>query len=231
MIEFAEVRKTLGRVEILRGFSLRLEAGQLGLLLGPNGSGKTTALRIAVGSLAEDGGEIRVATQPIAPEERRRRFAYLPQAVAFQPRLSARQLLRFYARALGLPADGLEPALREWGLEAHADKPSAALSGGLRQRLGLAAISLRQADALLLDEPDVSLDAEWRERMQAWLREQASAGRAVLVATHLLAEWEGQADRAVLCQAGRVAREMDPRKLKGEGVAALREAGAVAAES
>lgn len=230
MIEFEELRKTLGRAEALRGLSFRMEPGELGLLLGPNGSGKTTALRIAVGSLAEDGGSIRAAGVSLSPEERRRRFAYLPQAVAFQPRLSARQLLRFYARALGLSSDGIEPALQQWGLFAHAEKPSGALSGGLRQRLGLAAISLRKVDALLLDEPDISLDAEWRERMQEWLREQSRAGRAALVATHLLAEWEGRADRAILCQAGRVERELDPGKLKSEGAAALRESGSMAVQ-
>src|SRR5690606_27641667 len=101
----------------------------------------------------------------LAPAERRARFGYLPQAVSFQPRLDAEALLRFYARALGAPAAAIQPALRRWGLEPHASKRSSALSGGLRQRLGLAVLSLAPRSALLLDEPGLSLDAEWRQAM------------------------------------------------------------------
>jgi len=222
MIELREIRKRLGGVEILRGFSLILEAGQIGLLLGPNGAGKTTALRIAVGSLAEDSGSVRADGARLSPAVRRQRFAYLPQGVGFHPKMDGRQILAFYARSLGLSASSIEPALRQWGLVEHASKPTSALSGGLRQRLGLAVMSLRETDALLLDEPDISLDAEWRERMQQWLREQTVRGRSILVATHLLGEWEGRADRALLCQYGLARGEVDPAKLRSEGAEALR---------
>src|SRR5690606_1246690 len=92
------------------------------------------------------------------------------------------------------------------------------LSGGLRQRLGLAALMLPEAQALILDEPGVSLDPEWRERMQRILLEEARGGRTVLVATHLLGEWEGRASRCIVCEQGRTAREIDPDRLRDEVV-------------
>ncbi len=217
MIELLDIRKRLGRVEILQGLSLRLNAGDLGLLLGPNGAGKTTALRIAAGVLAEDGGSVRSAGAVLEARDRRARFAYLPQGVAFQPRLTTRQLLCFYARALGASPEAVDPALQFWGLQVHARKRSSALSGGLRQRLGLAVMSLVPPKVLLLDEPGISLDAEWRECMQDWLKELAQGGAAVLVATHLLGEWEGRANRCLLCREGRVVDELDPARLRQEG--------------
>lgn len=218
MIEFSDIHKRLGRAEILRGFSLRLEPGELALMLGPNGAGKTTALKIASGALIEDSGAILLKGTELAPNDRRRHVAYLPQGVAFQPRLSARQLLMFYARALGASEQGIGPALEQWGLTQHASKRSSALSGGLRQRLGLAVLSLADTPVLLLDEPGVSLDAEWREHLQEWLRTEARRGKSVLVATHLLREWEGRANRCLLCQEGRVAGEIDPARLRRDGL-------------
>ncbi len=221
MIEFIDIRKRLGRAEILQGLSLKIDAGELALLLGPNGAGKTTALKIAAGSLAEDSGRIRFGGSDLKMDERRRTFAYLPQGVAFQPRLSGRQLLRFYARALGASADRIEPALEQWGLTPHATKQSSALSGGLRQRLGLAILSLADTPVLLLDEPGVSLDAEWRERMQEWLRAEAERGKTAIVATHLLGEWDGKADRCLVCRTGRIAEEISPSRLRLDGLAKI----------
>lgn len=223
MIEFIDIRKRFARIEILRGFSAKIETGQLVLLLGPNGAGKTTLLKIAAGVLSEESGQVRCGDGALTLAERRREFAYLPQGVAFQPRLSARQLLRFYARALGADRNEIEPALERWGLTPHAAKRSADLSGGLRQRLGLAILSLARTRALLLDEPGISLDAEWRERMQVWLRDEAREGKSVLVATHLLGEWEGRADRSLLCREGRMVEEIDPSRLHQDALEKVRQ--------
>ena len=88
-----------------------------------------------------------------------------------------------------------------------------ALSGGMRQRLGLALLLLPESPVLLLDEPGISLDPGWRTRLQEILREEAAQRRAVLVTTHLIAEWNGIADRCLLCRDGEIEREIDPNDL------------------
>ena len=94
-----------------------------------------------------------------------------------------------------------------------ANERTGALSGGMRQRLGLALLLLADAPVLLLDEPGLSLDPGWRTRLQEILREKTARGHAILVTTHLIAEWNGVADRCLLCREGRIEREIDPNDL------------------
>jgi ABC-type multidrug transport system ATPase subunit len=92
--------------------------------------------------------------------------------------------------------------------------PTSKLSGGLRQRLALAIFALANAPVLLLDEPGLSLDPVWRERLQQFLRDETARGRTVLIATHLLGEWEGRADRCLLVENGRAGGELPPHRLR-----------------
>ena len=103
---------------------------------------------------------------------------------------------------------------RSWGLAERLDTPTGRLSGGLRQRLALAVFSLPDAPVLALDEPGLSLDPDWRRFLQAELTAVARRGHTVLVATHLLGEWEGQADRCLVLEHGRVTRELPPDRLR-----------------
>ena len=95
-----------------------------------------------------------------------------------------------------------------------ADKPAGKLSGGLRQRLGLAILLQPEVPVLLLDEPGLSLDPHWRRRLQALLRAEAAKGRTILLATHLLAEWEGVADCCLLCEEGCIPGKLDAANLR-----------------
>ena len=96
----------------------------------------------------------------------------------------------------------------------EADKPAGKLSGGLHQRLGLAILLQPEVPVLLLDEPCLSLDPHWRRRLQALLRAEAAKGRTILLATHLLAEWEGVADCCLLCEEGCIPGKLDPANLR-----------------
>lgn len=214
MIELRNIGKRFGSTQVLRDLSLALEPGQSCLLLGPNGAGKTTALNIAAGILAEDSGEVLIGQERVSAKQRRVRTAYLPQGVAFQPRLECRAILRFYARALNAPREQIDAALDRWGLQEHACKRTRDLSGGLRQRLGLAVLSLSSCPVLLLDEPGLSLDAHWRHAMQEWIRDEAESGKTILVATHLVGEWAGKAHRCLRCVDGSIADEVDPQDLR-----------------
>ena len=224
MISIECLQKSFGRNAALRGFSCDASAGEVTLLVGSNGAGKSTALKIATGSLQADAGTVRIGGEDIRSARARalRLCSSLPQNVDFHPRLTAKQILRFYADVRETHRDRVDEELERWGLEAHCNKRSSELSGGLRQRLGLAVLFLADTPALVLDEPGISLDPGWRENMQQILIAQARQGKAVLVATHLLGEWQDRADRCLLCENGRVVREIDPHRLRPESPATLK---------
>lgn len=216
MIFTRNLQKSYGPRPVLNGLDLVAEPGVVTLLVGRNGAGKTTALRLLAGLAAPDGGTISVGGYDLEKERRPAlaRLSFLPQAPRFHPRLTTRQVARFYAQLRGRDAAAAEAALVAWGLTDSARVPTGKLSGGLRQRLALAVFALADAPVLLLDEPGLSLDPSWRHQLQQFLATQARAGRTVLVATHLLGEWEGQTDRCVLLADGRYAGELAPDQLR-----------------
>lgn len=216
MIELDDIHVRRGRRFPLKGFNLCAESGRLTLLAGPNGAGKSSSLKVASAFWRPSSGRVRVDGHDITGScgKTRRYVAYLPQSVAFHTRLKTRDIIEFYAELEGRDAEEADAALERFDLQSHARDVSGALSGGLRQRLGLAVLSLSRAPVLLLDEPGLSLDPPWRSRLQAWLKAEAADGRTVLVATHLLAEWEGRADACFLCGDGQVIGNLDPDTLK-----------------
>ncbi len=218
MITARNLTKRFKGKMVLDDLSLEAQAGEVTLLIGSNGAGKTTTLRIMAGSLRADSGWVEVAGVDVARHrlQAQHSLAFLPQSVVFDPRLSCRQVMRFYARLRGVESRRIPPLLALVGLDENADKRTGELSGGLRQRLGLAVLLLPEAPVLLLDEPGLSLDPEWRVTMQEILRRKAAEGACVLVATHLLAEWNGVADRCLSCRDGKVLSEIDPNRLRQE---------------
>jgi ABC-2 type transport system ATP-binding protein len=216
MIEVRTLEKSFASRAVLRGLDLRVPAGEVTLLLGANGAGKTTLLRIVTGILAPDAGSVHVAGHDVRHERLAAlsALAFLPQAPRFHPRLSVAQVASYYARLRGRAGDEVALALADWGLSDHARDETLALSGGLRQRLALAIFFLARAPVLVLDEPGLSLDPEWRMRLQERLAAEARSGATVLVATHLLGEWEGQADACVVLEGGRLARQLPAAHLR-----------------
>lgn len=218
MIAAKKLIKRYGTHEVLHGLSFTARAGQVTLLIGSNGVGKTTTLRILSGLLAPDAGDAFIGGCSILRDRDRAQaeLSYLPQGVAFHPRLTCEGVMRFYAELRGIDRSRVRSLLKTVGLADRATKQTGELSGGLRQRLGLAVLLLSDAPVLLLDEPGLSLDPDWRAHLQEILQREAARGKAVLVATHLLAEWEGVAHRALLCQRGGTVGEIDPQRLRDE---------------
>lgn len=216
MIRAEELAKAYGRKQVLRGLTMEARPGAITLLVGANGAGKSTAMKILAGLAVPDAGDAFIHEYSIVRHRvaAQRQLAFLPQTPDFHPRFTCEQILAFYARLRGLPAkQTIRPALESVGLSDAAREPAGNLSGGMRQRLALALLFLPGAPVLLLDEPGLSLDAEWRHRMQQRLRAEAAAGRTILVTTHLLAEWNGLADRCLVCSDGMIERELDPHRL------------------
>jgi ABC-type multidrug transport system ATPase subunit len=216
MITIRDLRKAYGRCRVLDGLDLDARPGEVTLLVGANGTGKTTLLKQVCGLSKPDTGRIAIAGADIATARRSAlaALAYLPQSPRFHPRVTVAGILEFYAALRGLGADRARAAEARWRLTDVRDQPTGRLSGGTRQRLALAVQSLPDAPVLVLDEPGLSLDPDWRRVLHAELRENARRGATVLVATHLLGEWDGQADRCLVLEQGRVARELPASRLR-----------------
>jgi ABC-type multidrug transport system ATPase subunit len=215
MIETQQLTKSYGRKTVLRDISLRAGKGQVTLMVGPNGAGKSTTIKILAGLIRADGGSallngFDIVRQRIAAQ---RSLAYLPQQPSFHPRLTCLEVLRFYAGLRGIPRTRCDATLELAGLGEAADTRTRELSGGMRQRLGIAYLLLADAPVLLLDEPGLSLDPGWRKRLQETLHFEARRGKAIIVTTHLIAEWNKVADRCLLCRSGIIEQELDPSDL------------------
>lgn len=218
MIVVRALTKSYGRAQILRGVSFEARPGEITLLVGPNGAGKSTTLRVLAGTSSFDGGEALLAGKSLAKDRlaAQRQLAYLPQTPNFHARFSCRQIVDYYAELRGLPRSAGTAALAGVGLSDVAAHATRTLSGGMKQRLGLALLLLPDAPILLLDEPGISLDPDWRRRLQELLHREACAGKTILVTTHLLAEWNRVAHRCLLCREGVIDRELDPANLPAD---------------
>ena len=216
MIIARDLQKSFGPRRVLTGLDLAVEPGEITLLVGSNGAGKTTTLRLLAGLSDPDAGAVSIAGHDLRRDRRAAlaRLSFLPQAPRFHPRLTTLQVAEFHAALRGRPARFATMALDAWGMVEFAGTPTGNLSGGLRQRLALAIFTLADAPVLLLDEPGLSLDPEWRQSLQHHLQLSATRGRTVLVATHLLGEWEGRADRCLLVERGRSQGELPPDRLR-----------------
>lgn len=215
MISANLIEKKYGRVAVLRGMSLQADPGAITLLVGANGAGKSTTMKVLSGLVRADAGTAHVGGHDISGERlaAQRALSYLPQSPSFHPQLTCVEILRFYARLRGVPLHRCTSMLEIAGLGEVATKRTGMLSGGLRQRLGIALLLLPDAPVLLLDEPGLSLDPAWRKRLQETLHFEARRGKTVLITTHLIAEWNGVADRCLLCCDGTIARSLDPNDL------------------
>jgi ABC-2 type transport system ATP-binding protein len=215
MIAVEHLVKSYGRKTVLCDMSLVARAGEITLLVGANGAGKTTTLRVLAGLVRPNSGTASINSIDIVRRrvQAQRALSYLPQRPNFHPRLTCLEIIHFYARLRGIGLSRCEAMLDQTGLLEFERIRAGKLSGGTRQRLGLALLLLPDAPVLLLDEPGLSLDPAWRKRLQETLRFEAERGKAVLVTTHLVAEWNNVAHRCLLCRDGAIERELDPANL------------------
>ncbi len=218
MITATNLIKNYGRKAVLRGLSFQARPGEITMLVGANGAGKSTTMKLFAGLAVADGGAALIAGHDVrrARRQAQRALSYLPQNPDFHPRLTCLQVLEFYRKLRGGKRDRVSIVLEQLGLTNIAGERTGTLSGGLRQRLGISLLLLPDAPVLLLDEPGLSLDPGWRNRLREILLEEAVRGKTVLMATHLIAEWNGVAHRCLLCQDGRIERELDPSDLPND---------------
>ncbi|MFD5267532.1 alpha/beta fold hydrolase [Streptomyces sp. NPDC058335] len=204
----------------VRDLSFRVEKGQVLGLLGPNGAGKTTTLRMLMGLIKPDGGEIRVfghAIRPGAPVLSR--VGAFVEGAGFLPHLSGRQNLELYWQATGRPAEDahLDEALEIAGLGDALARAVRTYSQGMRQRLAIAQAMLGLPDLLILDEPTNGLDPPQIREMREVMIRYAAAGRTVIVSSHLLAEVEQTCTHLVVMDRGRLVQTGPVGVIVGSG--------------
>ncbi|MEW2115149.1 alpha/beta fold hydrolase [Streptomyces sp. NPDC005474] len=200
--------------------SFRVEKGQVLGLLGPNGAGKTTTLRMLMGLIRPDGGEIRVfghAIRPGAPVLSR--VGAFVEGAGFLPHLSGRENLDLYWLATGRPAEDahMEEALEIAGLGDALTRAVRTYSQGMRQRLAIAQAMLGLPDLLILDEPTNGLDPPQIREMREVMIRYAAAGRTVIVSSHLLAEIEQSCTHLVVMDRGRLVQAGPVSEIIGSG--------------
>lgn len=204
----------------VRNLSFRVEKGQVLGLLGPNGAGKTTTLRMLMGLITPDGGEIRVfghAIRPGAPVLSR--VGAFVEGAGFLPHLSGRENLELYWQATGRPAEDahLDEALEIAGLGDALARAVRTYSQGMRQRLAIAQAMLGMPDLLILDEPTNGLDPPQIREMREVMIRYAAAGRTVIVSSHLLSEVEQSCTHLVVMDRGRLVQAGPVREIVGSG--------------
>jgi tungstate transport system ATP-binding protein len=205
-IHFARVTVATGSVTILKDVEMTLSGGDPTVLIGPNGSGKTTFLRVAMGLLAPTGGQITWGGRSDVPPERR--------AILFQRPVMLRRTaganIRYALRgAAAVRQNRVSELLRLVGLAAFEDRPARRLSGGEQQRLGLARALAREPEVLFLDEPAASLDPAATKSIEDLIREVASQGIKIVMTTHDLGQARRLAGNIVMLHRGSVVETGD----------------------
>ena len=188
--------------------SLELRPGRLLALLGPNGSGKTTTLRMLGGLISPTSGAVLLDGQVVAGDllpRLRARLGFLTEAPGLWDRLTVRQNLTTYARLYGADAASVDRGLDALGIRDRAEDRTAELSKGLRQRVALARCLLHDPDILLLDEPTSGLDPESARALRELIVRLRDAGKAILLSTHNLDEVERVADAVAVLRTRLVA--------------------------
>ena len=218
-LQVSGLRKSYGGREVVGGISFELRPGECFGLLGPNGAGKTTTLRLCLGLIEPDGGEIRLAGFPVPDQSRaaRARLGVVPQVDNLDPDFTVRENLLIYGRYFGLSKPDVErriPGLLEFaGLGTRGDSRIQALSGGMKRRLTLARALLNDPDLISLDEPTTGLDPQARHLIWERLRQLLNQGKTILLTTHFMDEAERLCNRIAILDQGRLIAQGAPREL------------------
>ncbi len=211
-LEARALSKQFGAKVAVRELSLTIPRGEVFGFLGPNGAGKTTSMKMLLGLVRPTSGRGRILGEPLGAPRGRARVGYLPEHFAFHEWLEGRELLRFHARLLGLPARGLhariEEALRRVELADAAARRVREYSKGMKQRLGLAQALLGEPELVFLDEPTSGLDPLGRRLVRDVIRDLRERGTSIFLNSHLLSEVEVTCDRVAFLKDGRVVRDL-----------------------
>lgn len=222
MVRLDRFEKWYGVIHAVKSLELDVPRGEAFVLLGSNGSGKSTILRAVAGLHAPTSGRvivdgIEVARDPLAA---RGRMAFLPQRVVVPELLTGREVLSFYAGLKGVEQRRVGEVIELVGLAEDADRFAREYSGGMLQRLGLGITFLCDVPLYLLDEPTLNLDPSGVEHFQRWMAERIADGATVLFTSHILQEALRMADRVAVMAEGELVKVEEVSGFRNRVVAA-----------
>ena len=207
ILSVESVSKSYAGTRVVDRVSFSERRGHILGLVGPNGAGKTTLIRIMMGILAPDEGQVRVLGASSAAEHRQR-VGYLPEERGLYQKQTVRDVLRYFARLKGVPRRTADQRMAAWlgrlGLPDVMGQKTQELSRGMQQKVQFTATVLHEPDLLLLDEPFSGLDPVSRQQLRALLGELAAEGKTVLLSSHDMAEVELLCPQVVMIHLGHV---------------------------
>jgi len=213
------LRKSFGALEVVCGVDLAVAPGECFGLLGPNGAGKTTTLRLCLGLIRPDAGEIELLGEPVPQRAReaRVRVGVVPQFDNLDPDFTVAENLLVYGRYFGLSPRAVEariaPLLEFAGLTGRGAAKINTLSGGMKRRLTLARALVNDPQLLFLDEPTTGLDPQARHLIWERLRRLTAEGKTLVLTTHFMEEAERLCQRIAIMDHGRIIASGSPRAL------------------
>ena len=219
IVTVSRLAKHYGTTQVVRGLDLAIERGECFGLLGPNGAGKTTTLKMLLGLIEPDAGEIRIFDTAIPAQARsaRQNIGVVPQMDNLDPDFTVTENLLIYGRYFGLPdalINSRIPALLEFAaLTSKAGSKITTLSGGMKRRLTLARALINDPELIFLDEPTTGLDPQARHVIWQGLRRLTHQGKTILLTTHFMEEAERLCDRLLIMDHGRAIAAGNPRDL------------------
>lgn len=211
VIEAENLTKRYGSATVVKGISFSVARGEIFGLLGPNGAGKTTTILMLLGLSEITDGTARVLGRDPQrePLSVKRHVGYMPDTVGFYDNMTAAENLRYTARLIGLPAserdDRIDASLDRVGMKYARDMAVATFSRGMRQRLGLAEILLKEAQVAILDEPTSGLDPQATNELLEIIKGLKHDGVTVMLSSHLLDRVQSVCDRVALFNQGNIA--------------------------
>jgi ABC-2 type transport system ATP-binding protein len=213
-IEVSNLEKSYGTVKAVDGISFSVESGEIFSLLGPNGAGKTTTVEILEGLRQRDSGEVRVMTMDPWKQgyQLHKKIGVIPQGFRFFDKSTPMEAIRYYASLFDVSADP-EKILNEVILADSKNVIFENLSGGQKQKMGLALALVNNPELLFLDEPTTGLDPQARRAMWDVIRSLKQQGRTILLTTHYLEEAELLADKVAIMTKGKIIASGSPQQL------------------
>jgi ABC-2 type transport system ATP-binding protein len=215
LLQTEDLTKDYGRYRALDHLTLSVAPGEVFGLLGPNGSGKTTALRLLLGFLKPTEGRAAIAGHDCWTDsvKARQQVAYLPGELRLYENMTGRQLIRFLATLRSQPTNGQIDALARQ-FEIDLDRPLSHLSSGMKRKVALLQVLAAKTPLVILDEPTNALDPTMRDELLGQIRKARDEGQTVMFSSHVLSEVEQVCDRVAILRKGLLVHEQKLSELK-----------------
>lgn len=204
MIEFNNIKKAFGRLEVLKGINVKVSEGKVTAVLGPNGSGKTTLMKSLLGMVYPDSGSIVMDGYRLnGNADYRSKIGYLPQIARFPENLMTRELLKM-VRSVRKAESREDQLIDRLGLAPFMDKKLAHLSGGTRQKINIVLALMFDTEYIILDEPTTGLDPRALQEIKKLIYEEKKSGKTLLITSHIMSFVEEVCDEVVFLLEGEI---------------------------